>query len=116
MAELEEPTVDNSLQEVEEEENPIEDQDIEDDTPSEESTLDPDTKICVVAVGIFRNKDNVDRLSKRIIDAGMEPYIEKLGSKTRVGIQFAYKNELDISRTLEKVRNQFEPNAFVMKR
>ena len=106
MAELEETPAEQDVEEDMEEE----------DVPSEDPTLAPNTKVCVIAVGIFREKTNVDRLSQRIIEAGYEPYLENLGSKTRVGIQFAYANELDISKTLEKVRDQFVKEAFVLKK
>lgn len=88
----------------------------EESSPSEASTLPPNSKVCVIAIGVFREKENVDRLSRRIIEAGYEPFLEDIGSRTRVGIQFAYEAEADIQENLRQIREQFEPSAFVMRR
>lgn len=72
--------------------------------------------ICVIAVGIFREKANVDRLAQQLLEAGYEPYIEKLRSTTRVGVQFRYENSQEIDRKLQEIREKFVPEAFVFKK
>ncbi len=80
------------------------------------STVAPANQSCVIAIGIFREKVNVDRLAKRIIEAGFEPYLEQLKTTTRVGVQFSYSNDDEINRNLERVKNLFAPDAFVLKK
>ncbi|GAB5554023.1 MAG: hypothetical protein Sapg2KO_36140 [Saprospiraceae bacterium] len=89
-----------------------------DDEPEieEAAVIAPDTKICVIALGIFKEKANVDQLSKRLINAGYEPYIEKLSSSTRVGIQFPYTAQQEINIALSDVRSKFVQDAFVLKK
>ena len=95
--------------------NPEEDYDDEPviETPE---TIAPETKICVIALGIFKEKANVDQLSKRLINAGYEPYIEQLSSSTRVGIQFPYTEQQEINTALRDVRSKFIKDAFVLKK
>jgi len=83
---------------------------------TEASTVAPSTNIGIIAIGVFREKENIDRLSKQIIDAGFEPFLEDLGSKTRVGVQFTYEDENEVQEKLAQVRKKFEPSAFVLKR
>jgi cell division septation protein DedD len=83
---------------------------------SEASTLPPDSKTCIIAIGVFGEKENVDRLARRIIDAGYEPFLEDKGSRTRVGIQFAYEDEAEVQEKLRQIREEFERSAFVLRR
>lgn len=89
-----------------------------DDEPEieEAAVIAPNTKICVIALGIFKEKANVDQLSKKLINAGYEPYIEKLSSSTRVGIQFPYTAQQEINNALSDVRSKFVQDAFVLKK
>lgn len=89
-----------------------------DDEPTVEvpEAIAPQSNICVIALGIFKEKANVDQLSKRLINAGYEPYIEKLSSSTRVGIQFPYTEQQEINNTLRDVRSKFIKDAFVLKK
>lgn len=76
----------------------------------------PAAKTARIAIGLFKEPDNVAALVKRIKAAGMEAYTEKVDAGTRVGVQFAYASEADITKKLAAVRAQFEPGAFVVKR
>lgn len=89
-----------------------------DDAPEieEPRVIAPNTKTCVIALGIFKEKANVDQLSKRLINAGYEPYIEKLSSSTRVGIQFPYTEQQEINNALRDIRSKFVQDAFVLKK
>lgn len=89
-----------------------------DDAPEveEPGVITPNTKTCVIALGIFKEKANVDQLSKRLINAGYEPYIEKLSSSTRVGIQFPYTAQQEINNALLDIRSKFVQDAFVLKK
>ena len=94
------------------------------ETPDEEGaadtleapTLAPQQKQCIVVIGLFREKSNIDRLVQRIYAEGFEPYLEKNGAITRVGVQFPYTTEEDIAGPLRKVQSNLEPKAFVWKK
>lgn len=73
-------------------------------------------KTCVIAIGIFKEKENVDKLAQRLINAGYEPYIEKLRSTTRVGVQFSYESSTEIDAKLEDIRQKFVREAFVLRK
>ncbi|MBK6949766.1 MAG: hypothetical protein IPH16_18360 [Haliscomenobacter sp.] len=45
---------------------------------SEAPTLAPEQKQCIIVIGLFRDKNNVDRLVQRIYEEGFEPYLEKM--------------------------------------
>jgi nucleoid DNA-binding protein/cell division septation protein DedD len=92
-----------------------EDYDDEPDQIVPETPL-PNTKTCIIALGIFKEKSNVDQLAKKLINAGYEPYIEKLSSSTRVGVQFPYTEQQEINNTLNKIRSQFVKDAFILKK
>ncbi|MDX1939589.1 MAG: hypothetical protein SFU99_03510 [Saprospiraceae bacterium] len=79
-------------------------------------TMQPGQKSCIIAIGMFGNQDNVERLVKQIFEAGYEPFTEKTGNLTRVGVQIAYKNEQDIQNTLKVIRAKFNDKAQVLKK
>ncbi len=91
-----------------------EDEDSENNT--EAPTLAPEQKQCIIVIGLFREKSNIDRLVQRIYGEGFEPYLEKSGEITRVGVQFPYTSEEDIAGPLRKVQSALEPSAFVWKK
>lgn len=83
------------------------------------STLSPEgdsTKTVVIAIGLFRDSVNVERLVERITAGGFRPYTVSEGVLTRVGISFSYRDENEIPVKLEEVRKAFEPGAFVLKK
>lgn len=78
---------------------------------TEEPTIAPDQKSAIILIGVFGNAENVERLIQKLYQAGFEPYTEKAGNLTRVGIQFAYETEAELQSTLRDVQRKFEPNA-----
>lgn len=83
---------------------------------TEEATLPPTQQSCIILIGKFGNENNVKRLVQRIYDEGYEPYTEKAGSLTLVGIQFAYDTDKEVQRTLSAVRKKFDKRSRVVKR
>lgn len=81
------------------------------DSDSEEPTAAPGQKYYVIIIGVFGNPKNVQRLIDEIYDAGYEPYTEKAGDLTRVGVQRAYQTEADIEAAIADVRNRFTKDA-----
>ncbi len=88
----------------------------DDDSEADGATLRPEQQYATIAVGMFGNPDNVERLVKRIYEAGYEPYTEPNGKLTRVGIQMTYETQEDIQRALKDIRAKFNKDAQVLKR
>jgi nucleoid DNA-binding protein len=83
---------------------------------SESPTVPPGQRFFVISVGVFGNQENVQRMVKRIYDAGYEPYVEEMGKLTRLGIQRAYSSEADIQKTLQDVQKKLSKDAKVIQR
>lgn len=77
--------------------------------------LSPKEKTAVIIIGKFGKQSNVDRLVKKIYEAGYEPYTDKEGKLTVVGIQMIYEQDDEVHQTLSKVQNKFEPDAEILK-
>jgi hypothetical protein len=86
------------------------------DLDSEAATLPPGRKTAIIAIGLFSNQENVDRLVKRIFQAGYEPYTNQVRGYTQVGVQLAYEQEREVEQALETVRDKFDHRAFVLRR
>jgi len=82
----------------------------------EEPTTLPGQRSCVIAIGLFGDQNNVRKLVQRIYDAGYEPYVEDRGTLTRVGVQFAYETQEEIDDTLNKIKEEFEEDAVIIKK
>lgn len=88
----------------------------DDDSETDGATLRPEQQYVTIAVGMFGDPDNVERLVKRIYEAGYEPYTEPNGKLTRVGIQMTYDTEQDIQNALKDIRVKFNKDAQILKR
>lgn len=87
-----------------------------DDSETEAITPAPNQKEAVIAIGIFQNKENVNKLVERIYQAGYEPYLEKDGTRTRVGLQLSYQEFREVQKALRLARREFASDAFIMER
>lgn len=96
---------------------------LEPEAPEEEAALpDPEptvppapvTQRTVIAVGLFGNTDNAERMIRRLYDAGFEPYTRREGNLTRVGAQVSYTTASELDSLLQDIRRRFERTAFVM--
>ncbi len=93
----------------------VEDEEVS--TETEAATVPPERRrYCVIRIGYFADQDNVERLIRRISEAGFEPYSEPSGQLMMVGVQFSYQRSSEIDQTLREVQEKFEPNAKVMRR
>mgnify|MGYP001343410289 CR=1 FL=1 len=88
----------------------------EEDLDTEDATLAPEQQYGIILIGKFANEQNVKRLVKKIFDAGYEPYTEKEGKLTLVGVQLAYEREEELEKALAKVRRKFDKSAQIIKR
>ncbi|MFK7936785.1 MAG: hypothetical protein AB8G22_24945 [Saprospiraceae bacterium] len=88
------------------------------DTPplvdTEGETLAPNQKECVIIIGGFRDKGNVERLIQKLYEAGYDAYTDKKGSITRVGAMFAYNRESEVDRKLRDVQKRFAEKAWIL--
>lgn len=82
----------------------------------EEQVPAVDSRRCIIAIGLYKDPDNVERLKERIKGAGFKPFVEEMPEFTRVGVQFQFKEEAEISEVLASVRRQLAPDAFVWKK
>ncbi|NUQ24102.1 MAG: SPOR domain-containing protein [Saprospiraceae bacterium] len=88
----------------------------EEDLDTEASTPDPKQQYGIILIGRFGNEGNVKRLVQKIFDEGYEPYTEKQGNLTLVGVQMAYEREEELKQALAKVRKKFDKRARIIKR
>lgn len=86
----------------------------EEDIDTEGATAAPDQEEGIVIIGSFGSKKNVDRLVKKIYSKGYEPFTEKTGKLTRVGVRFAYGNLTQVEDKREDVAGDFKVKAWVM--
>jgi cell division septation protein DedD/nucleoid DNA-binding protein len=83
----------------------------EESADTERPTPVPGQQSYVIIVGVFGNPQNVKQLIDDIYDAGYEPYTEKAGKLTKVGVQRTYRSEAEIEAAIKDVRNRFTKDA-----
>ncbi len=68
----------------------------------------------VIAVGMFGNEANVNKLTKRLKSKGFDPVTQPEGNLTRVGVSVVYTQPSELDETLAKVKRNVEKTAFVL--
>lgn len=89
----------------------------EEETPTidtEAPTLAPNEHSAVIAVGLFGNVDNVERLIQTLSEQGFAPTTFKEGKLTRVGVTVRYERESELQRELRELRKLHTESAFVL--
>jgi len=81
---------------------------------TEGSTVLPGRQSAIIAVGLFGDQKNVNKLIEEIYKAGYEPYTDRVGGLMRVGIELAYENRYQVEDALRDVRRRFNSDAFVL--
>lgn len=71
--------------------------------------------VAVIAIGLFGRERNVRKQVGRLTEAGYTPYTDQEGRNTRVGLTVRYRNEAELRRVLEEVRQRYTQDAFVMR-
>ncbi|WP_020534382.1 SPOR domain-containing protein [Lewinella cohaerens] len=93
--------------------------------PSEEETNDLDTEAptmaaeehtAVIAVGLFGNPDNVQKLMQRLSEDGYAPVSRKEGGNSRIGVSVRFTTEAELQQVLQEVRKDYAENAFLLSR
>ena len=87
----------------------------ESDLNTEAPTLAPEQAVALIRIGIFGDRENVQRLVQRIYDEGFEPFTREKGKLIEVGVQFAYDDEEEIRANLRAIRKKFEKKAKVVR-
>jgi cell division septation protein DedD len=83
---------------------------------TEAPTLAPDEHSAVIAVGLFGNEDNVQRLVQKLSEQGFAPTTTKEGKLTRVGVAVRYVEESELQETLRDLQRLHTKAAFIMSR
>jgi len=86
----------------------------EDDPP--ESVLAPEEHTAIIAVGLFSNKRNVQKLLEKLSKQGFSPISQDENGKTRVGVSIRFEEEQELQAVLKEVQRKQEKSAFVMYR
>ena len=63
------------------------------------------SKESIVVIGLFGDKNNVERLKKLLTDNGFDIYEAPKGKATQVGAKFNYSNPDDFQQQLTKLKN-----------
>jgi hypothetical protein len=76
----------------------------------------PALRYALIAVGLFGNEANVQKMIRRIEQAGLEPVTVREGRLTRVGVQVRYRDETELSTVLRRVQAGIEDGAFILEK
>ena len=87
-----------------------------DEVDTEAPTLAPDEHTAIIAVGLFGNEDNVQRLVQQLNEEGFAPTTTKEGKLTRVGVAVRYTEDGELQKTLNDLRRMHTESAFIMYR
>ncbi len=68
----------------------------------------------VIAVGMFGNEANVNKLTKKLKDRGFDPVTQAENNLTRVGVRVRYTQPAELDVTLAEVKRKIEKTAFVL--
>jgi len=94
-------------------------------TPPEEELTDLDTEAptvaeeehtAVIAVGLFGNPDNVQKLMQRLSEDGYAPVSRKEGKNSRIGVSVRFTDEAELQQLLQEIRREYAKNAFLLSR
>ena len=88
----------------------------EEDLDTEAATISPSEHTAVIAVGLFGNQDNVQRLLERLSKDGFSPISRPEGTNTRVGVNVRYSEERELQSVLREIRKDYASSAFIMTR
>jgi len=111
---IDEAVVTKKEERIDETPKPVYEPTIEEDIDTEGATAAPDQEEGIVIIGSFGSKKNVDKLVKKIYSKGYEPFTEKTGKLTRVGVRFGYEELSQVTSKRKNVASDFKVKAWVM--
>jgi cell division septation protein DedD len=80
---------------------------------SAQSSDYPPKKECVIIVGAFSSKDNIQNMQSRLSEQGYTVYLSDVQSLTRVGV-YAPCPSREILQELRTIRQEIEPAAWIL--
>lgn len=83
---------------------------------SENATIKPQQKYCIIRVGLFSDQDNVKRLVEKLYEKGFEPLTQPSGNLTMVGVQMSYESQSDIDKAVQTIQKEFKTKPAVIKK
>jgi nucleoid DNA-binding protein/cell division septation protein DedD len=86
------------------------------DRDTEAPTVAQDEHTAVIAVGLFGNPDNVQKLMQQLSEDGYAPISRKEGKNTRIGVSVRFANEAELQQLLREIRRDYAKNAFLLSR
>ncbi|MCB0639805.1 MAG: hypothetical protein KDC54_24445 [Lewinella sp.] len=81
---------------------------------TEAPTLAPDEHTALIAVGLFSETNNAERLVEKLARAGFNPVTRAEGRYTRVGIAIRYTEDATLRSELRTIQRDWEDSAFIM--
>ncbi|MEM9922096.1 MAG: hypothetical protein AAF990_28585 [Bacteroidota bacterium] len=91
-----------------------EDGEFEADIDTESITTAPGQKQAVIIIGAFGKKAGVRKRVQQIYELGFDAYQDKMNGLTRVGVQFAYEEDKELSSTLRLLKRKFDTRAYIL--
>ncbi len=74
----------------------------------------PREKEEVIILGSFGSNQNAARLTERLAEKGLLPYVDQPGNLTRVGVSFTASSQAEVDAMLTRMRREFNSNAWVL--
>lgn len=87
-----------------------------DQIDTEAPTIAPEEHTAVIAVGLFGNPENVQRLMQRLSEDGYAPVSRDEGTNTRIGVSVRFEKEAELQAVLREVKKEYTKSAFLLSR
>lgn len=68
----------------------------------------------MIILGSFGSNQNAARLTERLAEKGLLPYVDQPGNLTRVGVSFTASSQAEVDAMLTRMRREFNSNAWVL--
>jgi nucleoid DNA-binding protein len=86
------------------------------DLDTEAPTVAPEEHTAVIAVGLFGDPNNVQKLMQRLSEDGYAPVSRKEGNNSRIGVSVRFADEAELQKILREIRRDYVKNAFLLSR
>ena len=88
----------------------------EEELNTEEANIIPDEHTAIIAVGLFKDKGNVQGLLEKLTKEGFSPVTQEEGSMMRVGVSIRFEEENELKEVLREIKRNHTKSAFVLYR
>lgn len=76
----------------------------------------PGQKECIVIIGVYRKKENLQQLIEKIYNAGYDVYKDNKNGLNWIGIQFSYESKEELDETYKEITESIAPKAWIYKK